>query len=54
MSDDTSLDLTEILAVDDEVTRSTGSDGFGVTDGRASCPSRSPGCWPRRSRWPAS
>ncbi|WP_329476460.1 hypothetical protein OG555_32980 [Kribbella sp. NBC_01484] len=31
MSDDTSLDLSEILAVDDEVTRSTGSDGFGVT-----------------------
>ena len=31
VSDDTSLDLTEILAVDDEVTRSTGSDGFGVT-----------------------
>ena len=32
MSDDTSLDLTQILAVDDAVSRSTGSDGFGVTD----------------------
>jgi hypothetical protein len=31
MSDDTSLDLSEILAVDEAVTRSTGSDGFGVT-----------------------
>jgi uncharacterized phage protein gp47/JayE len=31
MSDDTSLNLAEILAIDDEVTRSTGSDSFGVT-----------------------
>lgn len=27
----TELDLSEVLAVDDEVTRSTGSDGFGIT-----------------------
>jgi hypothetical protein len=32
VSDEHSLDLTEILAVNDEVTRSTGSDGFGITD----------------------
>lgn len=31
MSDDTTLDLTDVLAIDDEVTRSTGSAGFGVT-----------------------
>jgi hypothetical protein len=31
MSDDTSLDLTEVLSVDDAVTRSTGSANFGVT-----------------------
>lgn len=31
MSSDTSLDLTDVLAVDDAVTRSTGSAGFGVT-----------------------
>ncbi|HEX8343365.1 MAG TPA: hypothetical protein VF657_01295, partial [Actinoplanes sp.] len=31
MSDDTVLNLSDILAVDDEVTRSTGSAGFGVT-----------------------
>jgi hypothetical protein len=32
MTDDTSLDLTDVLAVDDTVTRSTGSAHFGVTD----------------------
>jgi hypothetical protein len=31
MSDDRTLDLTEVLAIDDEVTRSTASAGFGVT-----------------------
>jgi hypothetical protein len=31
MSDDRILDLTDVLAVDDQVTRSTGSAGFGVT-----------------------
>lgn len=31
MSDDTSLDLTEVLAIDDTVTRSSGSANFGVT-----------------------
>lgn len=31
MSDDTSIDLTDVLAVDDTVTRSTGSANFGVT-----------------------
>ncbi|NMO55184.1 hypothetical protein HH310_28865 [Actinoplanes sp. TBRC 11911] len=31
MTDDRSLDLTDVLAIDDEVTRSTGSAGFGVT-----------------------
>jgi hypothetical protein len=32
MTDDTSLDLTDVLAVDDTVTRSTGSAHFGLTD----------------------
>jgi hypothetical protein len=32
MSDDRTLDLTDILAIDDQVTRSTASAGFGVTD----------------------
>lgn len=31
MSDDRTLDLTDVLAIDDEVTRSTASAGFGVT-----------------------
>jgi hypothetical protein len=31
VSDETSLDLSAVLAVDDEVTRSTGSAGFGIT-----------------------
>lgn len=32
MSDETSIDLTDVLAVDDTVTRSTGSANFGVTE----------------------
>ncbi|UOX91111.1 baseplate J/gp47 family protein [Amycolatopsis sp. FBCC-B4732] len=31
MSDETSIDLTDVLAVDETVTRTTGSAGFGVT-----------------------
>ena len=31
MSDDSILDLTDVLTVDDQVTRSTGSTSFGVT-----------------------
>lgn len=31
MSDDRTLDLTDVLAIDDDVTRSTASAGFGVT-----------------------
>jgi uncharacterized phage protein gp47/JayE len=33
VSDETSIDLTDVLAVDDTVTRSTGSANFGVTQG---------------------
>jgi hypothetical protein len=32
MSDDRTLDLTDVLAIDDQVSRSTASAGFGVTD----------------------